>query len=259
MAQKNTWEVDWEAYEHRPEVHENVQHILGKLQGAPWFESLGESDTVLDFGGGTGILARRLAKDHGLSVVLADVEQNMLDVAGRRIKEEHLGDKVTVQLLEKLDGSEVATGQYALVIASLVLGHAREEHVAPVVESLCKAVRPGGHLIIVEFDENSHKKLEELISKKHGQGHGHGHGHHGHEHHGHGHHGHGHDHGHGHGHGGDECHISDGGHKHTAIPVGRIQQMLQSQGVEMTNKSNWDMEFDDVSIPLVFVEGTKGN
>lgn len=97
----------------------------------------------------------------GLKVTGADISSTMVEkfkANGERLHVEARGIH-----LESEDGSEIESGKYDVVLCSFVLHHAAANMTA-IVANLCKALRPGGHFCIFEFErtERSEKTFENV-------------------------------------------------------------------------------------------------
>jgi len=99
------WELDWDAWDRRPELIESAENMATFVGNNC---DVLPDGTVLDFGCGSGLLLRQLLSRKMLSkAVGADVEEGMLKVLRSRIEEEGLKGKVKVVLMNATDGSDV--------------------------------------------------------------------------------------------------------------------------------------------------------
>lgn len=132
-----------------------VEVELGFLQKQPWWPKPGDAGLVtIDFGCGPARLLCSFGDALGQGSVGFDVSEGMLSVANRRAQELGLDDIVT---FSKLDGTkngaelEELAGQVDLAMVVVVLHHTMEPKT--IFENLCQTVKPGGHLLVCEFEE----------------------------------------------------------------------------------------------------------
>ncbi|MCZ2849844.1 class I SAM-dependent methyltransferase [Modestobacter sp. VKM Ac-2978] len=135
--------LDLDAVVQSPMLEEAIAEVAG-LAGAA------VPQRILDVGAGTGTgtvaLARRFA---AAEVVAVDVDGQMLDRVRARAHEEGVQHRVTT-----LEG-DVASGSPQLGAADLVWSSAALHEVADAglaLQNLFQALRPGGHLIVIEMD-----------------------------------------------------------------------------------------------------------
>ncbi|QHJ69934.1 class I SAM-dependent methyltransferase [Planococcus halotolerans] len=115
-----------------------------------------ETDTVLDFGAGTGYFTIPAAKAVAANVYALDMDAEMLEV----IKTKALHAEVQNIIPVHTDGSDIPVPDESidLVIASLVL-----HEIKPLDQTLTQiknVLKDGGHLICIELEpkvESSHK------------------------------------------------------------------------------------------------------
>jgi len=111
--------------------------------------SLTPEMSALDVGGGTGRLSILLAEKVG-SVVVTDPSAGMVQVAGQRIKEAGLGDRVrAVQADLTRDRLE---GSYDVVWSSMALHHVQD--LDGLLRSVAGLLVDGGRLCIADLDED---------------------------------------------------------------------------------------------------------
>ncbi|MBY8908999.1 class I SAM-dependent methyltransferase [Salinicoccus roseus] len=104
--------------------------------------------TLLDYGSGTGLVGLALS-DMFDDVILADASEEMVKVAEAKIADGGLEHVRAVHLDLTRNDTDIKAD---VIIISLVLLHIPD--VRPLLESLYKALNPGGSLIIVDFDKN---------------------------------------------------------------------------------------------------------
>ena len=106
--------------------------------------------TVADLGAGTGLFtmlfARRVAP--GGSVVAVDISQPFLQAIAKRAAQEGVTN-VTTRPGTQTD-TQLGEGRVDLVFTSDVYHHF--EQVAPILESIRKALKPGGRFIVLDFE-----------------------------------------------------------------------------------------------------------
>lgn len=116
---------------------ESIDEISGWL--APY---LGEQKRMLDVGGGTGALARRLSESAGAQVTVLDPTPEMLRYipADGRVR----GVVGTAEAMPFEDDS------FDALIVTDAFHHFRDQPGA--VHEFCRVVRPGGGVIVIELD-----------------------------------------------------------------------------------------------------------
>ena len=104
---------------------------------------------VLDIGCGTGALTLRAARQ-GAKVKGVDINVQMLDIAGQRVKSAGLTE--SVELVEmgvaELDGEEAQ--HYDAVISGLCLSELSKDEVKYTLKEAARVLRPGGLLLIAD-------------------------------------------------------------------------------------------------------------
>ncbi len=104
-----------------------------------------EGETALDVGTGTGRFALKLAR-RGWKVTALDASPEMLAIAERSVTNEGLAVELTCAAME--DGLPVNSNSFDLVVCALTLTHVADLRHA--IAELCRAVKPGGHLLITD-------------------------------------------------------------------------------------------------------------
>ena len=136
------------------EIQQQVPHLSTK--------------SILDFGGGTGLIALPLAKQ-AKSVILVDIAEKMLDQARIKVKNQKLENLHLIRqdlLLKPLEQT------FDLIIVSRVLHHM--PHLDSSLAMFKEHLTPGGQLFIADYtvpDGETHgfviSELEEIL-KNHG-------------------------------------------------------------------------------------------
>ncbi len=104
-------------------------------------------DTVADIGAGTGYFSFRVAERVPDGVVVAvDIQQEMLDEIERRKRERGVENVET--LLGRID--DPGLGEQSVDLIFIVDAYHEFSHPREMGEAIYKALRPGGHLIVVE-------------------------------------------------------------------------------------------------------------
>jgi len=107
-------------------------------------------DRVLDIAGGTGDLARAFAPRVGPKgvVVLTDINEAMLRIGRDRLLDEGLALPTVVCDAEHLPCPD---GSFDLV--SVAFGLRNMTHKEQALREMCRVLRPGGRLIVLEFSK----------------------------------------------------------------------------------------------------------
>ena len=158
-------------FNHRAESFDSPKNqSLADLVNAEIKQQVSELSTksILDFGGGTGLIALPLAKQ-AKSVTLVDIAEKMLEQARIKIKNQKLKNLHLIQqdlLLKPLEQT------YDLIIVSRVLHHM--PHLDSSLAMFQEHLTPGGQLFIADYtvpDGENHgfiiSELEETL-KNHG-------------------------------------------------------------------------------------------
>lgn len=109
--------------------------------------------TVVDLGAGTGYFLPYLSRAVGQSgrVLGLDVERSMVDVMTQRVQRERL-QNVSPRLVSAEDPA-LAPGSVDRVLVVNTWHHLTDR--VPYAKKLLEALRPGGRVLIVDFDEDS--------------------------------------------------------------------------------------------------------
>ena len=117
-------------------------------------------DRVLDVAGGTGDLARALAKQVGPSglVVHSDINEAMLRAGRERLTDEGL---LLPTLICDAESLPFSSGSFDIV--TVAFGLRNMTHKDRALREMCRVLRPGGRLLVLEFShvaEPLHKPYE---------------------------------------------------------------------------------------------------
>ena len=158
-------------FNHRAESFDSPKNqSLADLVNAEIKQQVSELSTksILDFGGGTGLIALPLAKQ-AKSVTLVDIAEKMLEQARIKVKNQKLKNLHLIQqdlVLKPLEQT------FDLIIVSRVLHHM--PHLDSSLAMFQKHLTPGGRLLIADYtvpDGENHgfiiSELEETL-KNHG-------------------------------------------------------------------------------------------
>ena len=158
-------------FNHRAESFDSPKNqSLADLVNAEIKQQVSELSTksILDFGGGTGLIALPLAKQ-AKSVTLVDIAEKMLEQARIKVKNQKLKNLHLIQqdlVLKPLEQT------FDLIIVSRVLHHM--PHLDSSLAMFKEHLTPGGQLFIADYtvpDGENHgfiiSKLEETL-KNHG-------------------------------------------------------------------------------------------
>jgi demethylmenaquinone methyltransferase/2-methoxy-6-polyprenyl-1,4-benzoquinol methylase len=119
---------------------------------------LKEGDQVLDIAGGTGDLSMAFAKKVGATgrVVHTDINEAMLTTGRDRLLDHGLALPTVVCDAEKLPFPD----QHFHVV-SVAFGLRNMTHKAAALEEMCRVLKPGGKLLVLEFSKVA-KPLEKI-------------------------------------------------------------------------------------------------
>lgn len=117
---------------------------------------IGKSDSVLDFGAGTGYFTLPLARRTEQTVYALDLDPSMLELITSKAQTEKIGNITTLN--GELEEAKLDDGSLDVVFASLVLHEITP--LAPVLEKMNKLLKPGGHLIGIELEPKGAKNLK---------------------------------------------------------------------------------------------------
>lgn len=123
------------------------------IRSRPWFRSqpVGAMGDGLDFGCGTGLLSFEL-QPHLRTVVGVDESSGMLDVMREKIADAALETAMTATQAPLAE-----LGSFDLVFSSLAVHHVAD--CAGLILELARHLRPGGRLLIVDFEATPNSRL----------------------------------------------------------------------------------------------------
>lgn len=104
-----------------------------------------DSRSVLDFGGGTGLLSEQLYK-LTKGITLIDVSSDMLDVANERLKDTNI-NVINDDILS------VDLGAFDLIVCSMSLHHVSD--IDNVSNKLSSLLNKNGYLVVFEIEKNN--------------------------------------------------------------------------------------------------------
>jgi ubiquinone/menaquinone biosynthesis C-methylase UbiE len=142
-----------------------IAHVMG-YQGAGWLErperekeekvsklmpslDIKEGHLIADFGAGSGFHTMKLSKlvgDKG-KVYAVDIQPQMLDIIGKRVRKDNIENVVLVHCTEK----EPKLPEAKLDMIMMVDVYHELSYPYEVGLELVKALKPGGRLVFVEF------------------------------------------------------------------------------------------------------------
>jgi 16S rRNA (guanine1207-N2)-methyltransferase len=124
------------------------------------------SGRVLDLGCGYGVIGIVLAKIYNICVVMSDVNERALELAGRNAINNGAGDKIT--RIVKSDGFENILESFDAIILNPPI-HAGKSAVYKIYEDAYNYLNSGGRFFVVIQKKHgalSHKqKLEEIFTE----------------------------------------------------------------------------------------------
>jgi len=118
-------------------------------------------NTVLDLAGGTGDLTKAFAKRVGKDgkVVLADINESMVRVGRDRLIDEGVGRNVEYTIT---NAEALAFPDNTFDIATIAFGLRNVTHKDVALKELCRVLKPGGQLLVLEFSKVTHPALAKL-------------------------------------------------------------------------------------------------
>lgn len=133
--------------------------VLGKREqvvraSAIKFGNIQSNSEILDVGCGTGTLAIQIKKEYGneVNVYGIDPSPQMIPYAIEKAKKEQCTISFEVQAIQSL---KFPDNTFDVVFLSLVLHHIPEHHRIAGINEIMRVLKPGGRLIIVEFNAPS--------------------------------------------------------------------------------------------------------
>ncbi|WP_170006490.1 class I SAM-dependent methyltransferase [Bacillus fonticola] len=109
---------------------------------------LKETDSMLDFGAGTGYLSIPAAKRIMGNVYALDIDAAMLEIINEKALEEQVTNIVPV--LGSMEALPLADGSIDIIIASLVLHEIQP--IAPLLQQMKNVLKKEGYLICLELE-----------------------------------------------------------------------------------------------------------
>lgn len=107
-------------------------------------------DRVLDCACGTGDLTMAFARSEAGEVIGSDFTQEMLDIAGT--KRPQLGDAAGKVRYEQADATRLPYDNASFDVVSIAFGIRNVDDPARALAEFHRVLRPGGRLVILEFD-----------------------------------------------------------------------------------------------------------
>ncbi len=130
----------------------NRLHSFGRDQAwrraAVRMASVCEGDEILDCACGTGDLTLAFAKTNAKRVVGTDFTQEMLDIAGTKLRES--SGRVTFR---QADAMDLPFDDASFDVVSIAFGIRNVADPKQAIAEFHRVLRPGGRLVILEFDE----------------------------------------------------------------------------------------------------------
>lgn len=109
---------------------------------------LDRSMRVLEYGAGTGLVSEQLVEMVG-PITLVDTSEGMREVMNQKIAAGRLPEAVVMDF--DVTDSDGSAGTFELVFTVLTLHHMEETKAA--LEGFARLIAPGGHLVVVDLDE----------------------------------------------------------------------------------------------------------
>lgn len=116
---------------------------------------------VLDLAGGTGDLTKAFAKRVGKDgkVVLADINESMVRVGRDRLIDEGISGNVEYTIT---NAEALAFPDNTFDIATIAFGLRNVTHKDVALAELCRVLKPGGQLLVLEFSKVTNPALSKL-------------------------------------------------------------------------------------------------
>lgn len=121
--------------------------------------SMANPHAILDVATGTGDMAIAAAKLLPKRIIGIDIADQMLDVGRKKINEQHL-DKVIVLQTGDSESMPFATGEFDVVMCAY--GVRNFEHLEAGLKEMCRVIRPGGKVVILEFSHPSKSPVKQF-------------------------------------------------------------------------------------------------
>ena len=119
----------------------------------------GRKDLVLDIACGTGDFSIEALK-HGVKrVVGADISENMLAVAREKAKAKGLSDQLDFQFG---DSENLTFDSNTFDAVTVAFGVRNFEHLELGLTEMCRVLKPGGKVVILEFSTREHFPMKQL-------------------------------------------------------------------------------------------------
>lgn len=118
------------------------QAVRNELSGA-------QAQSVMDYGCGTGLVGFTLIDTVG-SMLFVDASPQMIAIVQQKIEDQHIDNARALCADFLVDPPTHTMADYILL--SQVLLHVR--NFSTLLKTLYRALMPGGHLILVDFDKN---------------------------------------------------------------------------------------------------------
>lgn len=116
--------------------------------------------TILDVATGTGDLALLAARETGAQVTGADISEGMMDVGRKKAAAENLSGKVS---FDYGDSAALGFADNSFDAVMCAYGVRNFEHLDKGLSEMCRVMRPGGRLAILEFSKPKTPIVKELF------------------------------------------------------------------------------------------------
>lgn len=117
---------------------------------------------ILDIATGTGdfaiLTARRLAPER---IIGADISEGMMQVARKKVQAQGLGDTIAFQ---KEDCEHLTFASDSFDAVTVAYGIRNFAHLDEGLKEMCRVLKPGGHLLIVELTAPQKAPMKQLFS-----------------------------------------------------------------------------------------------
>ena len=122
--------------------------------------ALVKPDTILDVATGTGDMAIAATALNARKITGIDIADQMLEVGRRKIADQNLSQVITLQTGDS-ESMPFSTGEFDAVMCAY--GVRNFEHLDAGLTEMCRVLRPGGKVVILEFSHPARFPVKQLF------------------------------------------------------------------------------------------------